>query len=94
MGTPYEYVRMTVRSLHDGHLRVSVGLMRADGSHKYPRTVRRPWEHVYSLPSDMTMEGLFWRMKFLLSDLANDRPEAPAPPEGATGGPDVPLPGL
>lgn len=89
----YEYTRVTFRAAHDGVLMVQIALMRADGTHKYPRTIRRPWEHVYTLPSDMTAEGLYWELRKLCTRLQEGRAEPTAPPEGATGGPDVPLPG-
>lgn len=86
MGLPYEFTRVEFRQVADGPLVVSVGLYRADGTHKYPRAVRAPWKHIYTLPSDTTVEALFFNLTRMLAALGAEQAEPPTPPEGATGG--------
>lgn len=86
MGTPYTQTVLRVWEAGDGRLRVMVELRRSDGTHKRPQLLQKPWEHVYTLSGDVTVESLFWRIKALLRDLDPWWAEPPAPPEGATGG--------
>jgi len=55
----YDYTQVTIRRTYGDEWFVAVGLWRADGSHRKPRMLKRPWEHTVYLPAPTTQEQVF-----------------------------------
>lgn len=86
----YEYVKITFHRAQD-HWHVAIGTYQANGYTKYPRTVRKPWEHLLSLPVSVHSEEIFRAVRAAIEALPEasdsaDGAAVSAPLEGPRGG--------
>jgi len=78
----HDYTEVRIRRTDGDEWFVSIGLWRADGSHRRPRLLRKPWEHTLFLPEGTTQDDVFNAVRGALEALRQP-PEAPLPRRGA-----------
>jgi hypothetical protein len=69
--TVRDYTQVSIRRTYGDEWFVSIGLWRADGSHRKPRLVKKPWEHQLYLPSSVTQEEVFAAVRHAIEKLAD-----------------------
>jgi len=65
----HDWTEVRIRRTEGDEWFVAIGLWRADGTHRRPRLLRKPWEHVVFLPAHTTQEEVFQAVRGAIEHL-------------------------